>query len=572
MYLLSSISKNQNKLKHEIQRFFHLLTLLYGFIYNHDENYGVFLRFKYDYKKFVQLREIIEDKLRKVDDEIKLRKFIHDILPIVLQENGEIHKPYREIYKEFIKNFIKDYDKKYLEPFLYRFANILRILDALIHDSDELIEREEKKEFDKNIAEGIITASMNWFEEIDKNYKRITKGRKIDYGEIWEREQSFANLFSEIIEKKDYGEIKRKIHDLNRFADKFIKLKIERKNNPDWGKIEEKLQEIIKNHSEEKLKFVHLIEKLNYDELTALLNLYSERVISSIGNDETEFVGFYTSGVFLSQFVTLMNNIQNSVWMFKVFPYVTLHPIVKNLEIGKIIVTDESIKTGFSYSLFKTYLTKSISPKLPTLYVHPFLFFTDYKRVITEEYIKPLISISLEKEEIDIPYKKLEIQYISVNFTQSKESIKKEIEENLFRGNQKRLDLSPYISGQKTILLFSKLFAERIKEKCNKKDVLIFSPSPKGRVLALWTAYLLKSDGINVYFDTNVLNENKEICKIAIDSSTDTGFTLAHRWYSKINKKFDADKIRDIINEFDLVLTIVKRDKDSGKLILNKLL
>lgn len=127
--------------------------------------------------------------------------------------------------------------------------------------------------------------------------------------------------------------------------------------------------------------------------------------------------------------------------------------------------------------------------------------------------------------------------------------------------------MSLFVSSPKMALLFAKLFAERIKKKRNKNGVFIFSPSPKGGVLALWTAYLLKKEGINVYFDVNILKRDKDLYKVAIDTSIDTGFTLTYKWCIERNKKFDETEIQNIEKEFD-ILTIVKREGE--ELVINK--
>jgi hypothetical protein len=233
------------------------------------------------------------------------------------------------------------------------------------------------------------------------------------------------------------------------------------------------------------------------------------------------------------------------------------------MSFDSIIIHDESVKTGFTYSIYEGYLFRNCNTEVKTSLYALFDFYY-YRKINTKQKnFHALADIkALEMDEVLIPSRIPSPVSKDRKLVIRKVDIEKAIESCKHNG---RLDVTLMMTNSQVMYFICnkfKLKIERLLEEDSGKDsVLLYSPSAEGRVLALITALLLKLEGkqVKFYKSNDDESDNKTALKIAIDISIDTGFTLAYEWCMDVNKPFIKEDISNYCDAFDEILTVVRR-------------
>ncbi len=606
---LDNYREKDEELKNLLSKFFFYLSLVYGFIYDSWDNTGIFLKFSPNKLIFDYISNKIKNELNNINTEGErieesIRAFAHKILPLVLMAylekagvNDELYRwfesyQFRNIYRIFVKFFYDYYEKVDIEPFTYRLVDIIRYIDGMIQDSDEFIENDERKRTNKEIFESIKNNISGLIELYKASYE---KKELKNYRSFYDREIEIIDKLHKKLEfSHSFREINEKFYKLENLVENNIVINIETKSI-DKEEIENELMNVIevirkreKNEGENNLKLVYLIEKLDREQLFTMLSGYVS-MMKKYYLANAILTGFYKPGVFLAQFTSIIrtNLLKGPILMFKSIPFVSMYPRVRDIDgnIMRAIIFDESIKTGYTYSLFDAHLQNLFGREVETI-TYPLFNFVTYEKVVASN----VESLCIVKNLYDYPHEyiadisvsplfnPIEIKKIDIEIVSGEEE-KRDILNKIIdvvkykKEGEHRIDLTLILTNTKATLFIAKLFANKIKESYKGKKVFIFSPSSEGQVIALWTAFLLKLQDIDVYLNIDTIKKNnikeENLFKVAIDISLDTGFTLAYRWCMENNKPFKVEDIKDKISWFDLILTLVKRD-EGKKLTLDR--
>ncbi len=563
-------TNNFSDFKFYISKYFHLLGFLYSFIYNPFKNEGVFLRFNYNKDIFNGIYNMIMTNISKLNDsgenEISFREFAHNLIPDILKsylDNTSKSIASREVYQVFVGHFYQN-DALFVEPLTWRFADLIWKTEGAIQDMDEITTSGKKTELDKEIISNVTRFIGNYLNECKKMYQN----KKINYESLFDFE---SQLVSVIWEKILY---QKKRENIRLFFDEITLIAA---NQPEINVInfkpnkEVEILNKLRREHESYYKIERLIEDLDRDELISLLISYFGMFNKSIvQNKRTAFVGFYTSGVFLAHLLNILFKLEKPVWMFKTFPYVSTHPIHSesdNLDFDTILICDESIKTGFTYSIYEGYLFRNCNKEVKTI-LYALFDFSYYKKLDTKQ---KNFNALVELNENFSPFKSSIIVEMDKTIAIKKIDIEKIIDSAT---RDEGLDVTLIMTNSQVLFFICDRFKFIIKEMMtdkNKDSVLLFSPSPEGRVLALITSLLIKLDGGKVIFSSK---SNASYLNVAIDISIDTGFTLAYESRMHQNASFRKEDIRSYLNTFDKILTIMYREngnlKVSEELLLNE--
>lgn len=236
--------------------------------------------------------------------------------------------------------------------------------------------------------------------------------------------------------------------------------------------------------------------------------------------------------------------------MFKAFPYIDIHPlntIQDPIDCKKVLICDESFKTGFTYSIYEAYLQR-VLPRSPKFSVQ-----TLFKHINSEnvETLNPPIVASLfcveEDNHIKINENIRQVYDFDIKIKSDWDCLKKDfIKYTNMNGS---VDLTCVISSTPLAWAAAQHFAEQIISECGIQPVFIFSPSPEGRVLELLTSFLLKLKNISVSFRKESINES---FNVLIDLTCVTGFTALSHWelFQDIRKS-DSKRLESDFNLID---------------------
>jgi len=231
---------------------------------------------------------------------------------------------------------------------------------------------------------------------------------------------------------------------------------------------------------------------------------------------------------------------------------VSTHPNHKdnpNNQLKKIIICDESAKTGFSYSIYEVYIKRHL-PNIQEFSIYTLFDHRNYIKLDT--LLRPNILSLFQVENIHDIYgimPPVKLMKPRMKITWAKDEFKENLKEYLAVNG--RYDFTWLIASTPLSLAIARWFADQILSKCHHGKVFLFSPSQEGRVLAMLTAFWLKMDGIAVYFRIECVDN---VFRVLIDLTEVTGFTAYRNWglARDIDGK-DADLIK---TDFNLTLSL----------------
>lgn len=567
-------------------RYFFLSGLVYAFIFDSYEDQGVFLHFQYNKRQFDKISKMILKQMEGVTDEKGFRKASARLLPDVLNlymrecnakevnENDSV----RRVYANFVKCFANE-QIDFVEPLTWHLFDLVGKLDGLIQDSLEFSDPGKKSAYERKIIDQITEFIKNSLQLYESFYQT----NRMDFAKLYDLESTFINdtVFDVIFKHSSYHELENVFRRLENEFSSGTEISFNLKDSKSRMKerlIETKLSR-LSGKSEKNVKAECLIEEFNGNELLSILCAYAELCLEGCDNsDKTAIIGFYSSGVFLAHAVNILYRFAGNlaggqkkiyteenkasvfepsfffhpVWMFKVYPYIALHPLHdKNgfADRQNILILDESVKTGFTFSIFESYLEREESP-VENLRVVALFEHEKYQRIETlrSPDIIPLFRIRNNND--------LKAQHDLKNpgifdFNGGTDILDKITDCINVNG---RLDYTTVISETQSAMAVAVSFCERILRKIKetgKNRVFLYSPSPEGRVLSLLTGLFLKLKNVSVSYQVEAYENS---LTVLIDLTLVTGFTAAHHWNLYRDSKNSSS--RNLESRFDLLLSL----------------
>jgi hypothetical protein len=556
-------------LKRDLGLYFFLLGLIYAFIYDSYEDQGVFLHFAYDAGKFRALNDLIQCELKELGNESSqyelernFRSRCNRLLPQVLQQymqwNG-ISYPWPEMsirqkYAAFVRHYGRG-EIGFLEPCTWHVFDLLGKIDGMVQDSLEHESASSHIDHQNELfqkAGSLLTELLSVF---DNMYASNADGP--DFRKVFDLEAKFLDQYV-FGGKREHGGkalpglfsrpslpfVCAQMDRLGQLAEGAVQ--ITTGSSKQVLELDSKLVPLLRSLPEKEMKVESLLEHLERDELLAVLHGYAlQSEHEPYGRKTPIVLGFYSSGVFLAHMLRLFHPslqmkaqirkekqsayCKNYVWMFKAFPYIAVHPLhdPKSLAApGGLLICDESVKTGFTYSILEAYARRFKSK--PDRFVVQSIFEHDWYQdveTLNQPKIYSLFHVQDHKHTITPAKSKLHVPDVQLRLSQSLESMHELDTEQA--NSHKQLDYTYLIADTHAAISTAYLMARDIAEMCKGRDVFLFSPSPEGRVLGLLTAFVLRLWDVPVSFD----REKREECfRALVDLTRVTGFTADFQW------------------------------------------
>ena len=479
-------------------------------------------------------------------------------------DDSYIEKPkcYDNLFLKIINN-----TGTLLEPLTYHLSDMLWKIDGMVHDDNEFLNSSYKNKHDVIVIDEIKKFISTYLATTQDMYSTS----EINYLRLYEDEKNFIQKFYPLVFEHENIKTVRskfeKLHELSEQSQDYekINLPIIQDTNNDLISVFNK----VRKSGEHGFKIETLIEVLSAEDLTLLFQNFSKLIpIEDILDRHTEFIGFYKSGIFLGHINNLLNDCKKPVWLFKSKPYVATHPVHEDEEyndFNKIIIFDECLKTGFSYSLYESYLTRNLYNSHFSTALYALFDFTYYTRIEFNDNVNFHSLIKLN--DVNLPVNINELAVIS-KIQQSRATTLNIKKINIgsclnllkYTGScsdiSNRVDLTFLLSDTQTIFYICNVFADKIIDRnTNGKTIHLSTASSDGEVLILITAFILKLKEQQIKFGFNK-NSDNDVFSVAIDLSLVTGFSLAHLVSMKKNKYFKS-AFKEALDSFDLICSIL---------------
>lgn len=606
-----------SELSYRVSNYCLLQELMYSFVYRDDKKYGVFLRFdllpdaymtiskdlrvcvnelldgekdnnlKYFFAKVscvifsyyvlngLNLRESSDGVYKKNDlEEDKVKK----IRGLIIEDNSrELPLTKKMWYKSFYELFVLLEGDLYIEPITYQLYDILWKIHGMIDITDKSVDHNEYRKKRRLIKKSVKDFVLNYLNIGENMYNK--------------KKLSFSDLYlmgSRLFDENDMSDEKNNdiSFGLNKLIFKENNIEdVEIRMNKLAG-IEGLLKEeayidlnqdiddiyAINSKEEDHFKLDYLIQRISAKNLLDLLYGFALMVQDrkQLLGEGQYIVGFYKAGIFLAHIINLTKEIneRSRVWLFNTKPYVATHPIHTDDNIGgiyRIILIDDSIKTGFTYSLYDSYLKRNaVGDGLGRMSVKLFALF-DYNyykrlRVITKNDYYGLLNLDKNFGEIRVRDDKK----ISDKCWGGFKYIFKDVNEILkaIKDKDGAVDLSFFLTDTDAFLSICFSFIVEIIKRCEenkRKKIVLYSPTPNGEVILLMCIFLLKT----VYGKTfEVAGPSYEKAEgdylVALDLSLVTGFSIMYNWslMKEINYEMNEDDMEQIKTVFDMVAVV----------------
>lgn len=609
-----------------ISKYCLLQELMFSFVYRQDNEFGVFLRFKYDEKKYIEISDKISKSIQDIlvkdleQKTINYKYFFVKVGHIIfsaytqdvnidIENKSDKKKNFTEAKGDFAENlltqkrdsFIKFYNlfdaKKgdlYLEPLTYQLYDILWKVHGVIDITDKSRDHkvyQGKVECIKRTLVKFVRSYLSQGAEIYKTgsisyHSLYNMGAEL-FGVIDHKKKIYHPGIYTIIFKEPYiSEVCERLERVNKAG----KDNLEKNKKtlilavPNILSEECNIQDIPMN-DESDYKLENLIITLPPKIMLQLLHDFSAMVNSGTlyDNDGAYMIGFYKSGVFLAHIANMLLDFtkRRDVWLFNTKPYVATHPIHKDERwrgVKKIILIDDSIKTGFTYSLYESYVKRNAVDGKDGMVINLFSLFnySYYKRleVISQNNYACLWKI--RKSQVNNDHLNCDWDYSTENkmsdLWKTVNYIEKDFDAILdaIEDKEKEVDLSFFLTNTDLLLTICVKFIDEILERRNKdnkeKKIFLYSPTSNGYVIMMMCLFLLRFVyGENVGIVDAGIKKSENNFLVVIDLSFVSGFTIMYNWsidtggeyiMREANNEEGKDKegvdVEQVKKEFDL--------------------
>lgn len=571
-----------SQLKHDLGYYFYLLGLAYAFVYDSYQDEGVFLHFDYSRSRFEALKDLIQEELYTIqekqaseDGESRFREVCNYLLPralrqymhwegIKVSENWSVRRTYAYFVRSYSRGEISP-----LEPLSWHVFDLMGKIDGLIQDSLEQANPKEHRPKQSDLLQKIA----QYLERLLDVFSDMYADNRLDWQKMYEIEADFLNrvIYNRLFARPDAATTISSLECLEKGARDLVHTDLQReKGNADpYQEIVPLLQAL----PEKQMKVESLLEYLDREHLLAVLQAYAwQSRFEPYEHHQPIILGFYSSGIFLAHMLRLFHPklmlgnqstgsspsspyTGNQLWMFKAYPYIAMHPLhdPKPLKAqGGVLICDESVKTGFTFSIFEAYSQRFEVPAerfvVQSVFEHE--WYIDVE-TLHQPKIYSLFQVRDPSSRISCSSNKLSIPEMDLNLDTSHELLRA-VRECICKNGE--VDYTNVIADTKTAMGVACFFAREILAgRCREdQEVFLFSPSPEGRVLGLLTAFVLKLWGVPVSFDT----QKREQCfRVLVDLSLVTGFTACFQWELTIDAA-QPTSCMELKQEFDRLLCL----------------
>lgn len=561
--ILNNITdKNRiNSIKKNVYKYMLNSSLVYSVLYNSNTNKGIFLHFEDNpdlgYTDYDHLRKMILELMQNIKSESDLRlfadQFYQNYFNYYLSKDKvkvNLNDTVSNIYANFYNHF-KNNDSFCLEKYTYRLGEIIWKFDGMIQDDDEFKLNGDKIARDNNLI-SILKDHLQNFLSLIQDKKSYAKP---PYLKMYDLELKFIkSAYNEMLWEKKRSEVFLAFDKIKTTSEKFSSFK----NSPEKEVNLDLLIKTCRTFGEKGFRIESLISNLQRNDLLGLLGLFVQFINNPVLTDrKTQFVGIYKSGVFLAHITNILLKLDKPVWLFKTKPYVATHPIHSEETNGdntynNIIVFDDVLKTGFTFFMYENYLSRNLNRQSLSLSLYTLSSFDYYKTIDSEYKFDKKTLLQLDENLTPTNHKVLNTINKDMSYSFSlpqyeADTIPTLVDEIL---SNNRFDLSYVLTNSKICLAVCDKFASVILDRFgeNFSNFSIYSPSPDGEVLALFTGLILRLNDKNVSFNNDSIPPGFN--KICIDLSLITGSTLT------ISLKNCTGNDLAGIDSFDLILTI----------------
>lgn len=594
---LSRRKVNISELCDTASKYYYYQGLIYSYVFNESKGYGVFVNFKHSYSDFQNIRDRVDlymSKLLRGNGLIGIKLFIakfscgildYYIDPLrnrYISDKVLINKP--KCYDDFSDVLIDE--NVFVEPLTFRLKDLLWKLNGILSMTKKsLITNNGRKVFDRNCNEQIMSFVNKYMNVSERMYKTNV----LDYYKLYCAEKKIfmegddeKGLYSLLFSEDSIRNVRSRLTDQKSIkGDKRYPLK--ELDCKDCRSDDVEINAIAKD-DESGLKMAKLIQDMNVRDLMSLLCSYAHMIkLNKNHGLREEYVGFYRSGIFLAHMVNVILDQRKYVWLFSTRPYVATFPMHKEndcVNYDRVVLFDESLKTGFTYTLYESYILRNLNKCGVKVSLYTIFDFSYYKRIsdtdscLFESVFDVNRHLKVSKKNyfnfVDAPK---DFNYLSFTYKPINDIIKS------IRNKDKELDLYYLLSDTDSVFSVCSDFCDIIQEKCYdaKKKVAIFSPSESGDVLAMFTALMLKIKGREIVFlqKSNVKSLSKnEAYFISIDLTFTSGFSVDYTWSIMSKNKYVVqgefgEYIQKIENSIDLSLSVYSFKKQESEKIIS---
>jgi len=557
--------KNYKDFDIDFQRLVFKLFLMYDFIF-YKEN-GVFTRFKLNKTLFYKVKNVFKFKNNG------FRMFGSNLIKNYLNDTLNFYgKRTTNPYKEFVEA-AQNKQVFPIEPLSYYLAYKIWKFSKMIRSTLEfkdLKERENYKiEFYKKIHDYISYSLDNiqqFYGKKINNLQYFSNMAKIDF-------KILDDIMKDIL--KDYQQ-----EDYN--YEKYYKNENFYFNEEKEFDIGDILKFTINNKSYEKYKFYRVLEnnKVTVEDITALCE-------ALISNEKTlkdyDLIAMARGGILPAHIINVIKKLNKVVYIFSSYPYISILPRTLFSKSHRVIVIDESIKSGFSFKLFAIYKKRLLSYKTSSFdeikfnyKLFSFVDFIDFNSDKSMYNLKKIADIKVEKEENDKEILKIQntktIKLFKLfdwkkYFNYLEQIIEPKKLKEIVKINN-RLDVTRLLSLSDYYFYIGSQFAKYVFKNKKSNNIILFSTTDEGRGLCFATAFALKSlypdEELNIVLDPSVAIKNKKEGIFFIDMTIDSMFT--------INRSFELDfddKEKLYLNKALVIFASKKAKQDLGNKIIS---
>lgn len=579
--------RKAEKYKKAVIIYYMLLILMNDLIYNGYNRNAIFLRYKESFLSFEKILEKLKREIGQVkqfesfkERKRALRKFLSfSILNTLaantnqlLDENLSKKEQYRLQFEFISSNDI------YIEPLSWYLANILWKLDKLFQDAVEFNEHKEEENRVESFIEHIKQLISVFFAKGKEIY--TSDNDEIAWSSIFDAIYEVINFsYENFFYYKDFDELSIRFKEIDLKIGKlggFFSFREEILREQNGKEFKKRLENLIEK-GEDFLKIEKIIESLSKEELEILFTFYVEFLKEDAGfGEEDTVIGIYSSGIFLSHIANIFTRKNRYIWLFKIFPHLEIEPVHKHTilyRLPRILVIDESIKTGYSLQCLLAYLNRR-NIALRNITFTSLWQLRDYpviRELPRKEWnLKVLSAFSIEKQRlIKQPFllknriSSIDISSFNVadfDFDKKFSSI-----DGIFKG-WGYWDMTYLIGATPFVVKIVDYWINNLLKNYSQYDKFyLFSPSMEGRVLMLMLSFFLKLKGKEVYLSSEAWKNlvipgnyrEEDNVKVLVDLSYHSGWTATSNFANHID--VSLPKARVLLEEnnfFDSTLTV----------------
>lgn len=619
--LVRYLSRDQNKislseLTYRVSNYCLLQELMYSFVYRDDKKYGIFLRFDLLPDAFMsiskELRSCVDELLddendsnlkyffakvscvifsyyvlnelnkRELSDSVDKKEYLEDKVKkiqglIIEDDSKELPLTKKMWYKSFYELFVLLRGDLYVEPITYQLYDILWKIHGMIDITDKSIDHNKYRDKRRLIKKSVKDFVLNYLIMGENMYNK----KKLSFSDLYLMGSRLFDekVLTDQVNVGDSGGLSSLIFKEDSIVD--VEDRMKRLGNVKgvlkrgaYVGLEKSGDDIydISSKEEDYFKLDYLIQQMSTKNLLDMLYAFAEMVQDrkQLLGDGQYIVGFYKAGIFLAHIINLTKKIgeRSGVWLFNTKPYVATHPIHRDDDVDgiyKIVLIDDSIKTGFTYSLYDSYLKRNaVGGGLGKMSVKLFTLF-DYKyykrlRVITKNDYYGLLNLDKDLDVIKVRNDKRSVDAYELGF----EYLFKDVNDILevIKDPDREVDLSFFLADTDSFLSICFSFLDEINKRCEEKKrnrIVLYSPTPNGEVILLMCAFLLKTVYGKVFEVASASYEKFfDDYLVALDLSLVTGFSIMYNWslMKEVDYEMNEDDMEQMKNVFDMVAVV----------------